>query len=82
MQVVICLSCMLAFMINYSVFLNTTLNSALTHSICGNLKVHLSLYCLCFLGTTLDIWFNYINDTYLCMNIVLLHNTQIAMSYY
>ncbi|KAK7836170.1 UDP-N-acetylglucosamine transporter UGNT1 [Quercus suber] len=37
-QVVILLSCILAFLINYCVFLNTTLNSALTQTICGNLK--------------------------------------------
>ncbi|XAR69386.1 hypothetical protein NMG60_11000937 [Bertholletia excelsa] len=36
--VVLLLSCALAFLLNYSVFLNTTLNSALTQSICGNLK--------------------------------------------
>ena len=33
------LSCILAFFLNYSVFLNTTLNSALTQTMCGNLKV-------------------------------------------
>ncbi|XP_057508630.1 UDP-N-acetylglucosamine transporter UGNT1-like isoform X2 [Actinidia eriantha] len=37
-QVVMLLSCILAFLLNYSVFLNTTLNSALTQTICGNLK--------------------------------------------
>ncbi|KAF7838772.1 nucleotide-sugar uncharacterized transporter 3-like [Senna tora] len=37
-QVVMLLSCILAFFINYFVFLNTTLNSALTQTICGNLK--------------------------------------------
>ncbi|KAL6974151.1 UDP-N-acetylglucosamine transporter ugnt1 [Sarracenia purpurea var. burkii] len=37
-QVVMLLSCVLAFLLNYSVFLNTTLNSALTQTICGNLK--------------------------------------------
>ncbi|KAL0016407.1 hypothetical protein SO802_003476 [Lithocarpus litseifolius] len=31
-------SCVLAFFLNYSIFLNTTLNSALTQTICGNLK--------------------------------------------
>ncbi|PIN09861.1 Nucleotide-sugar transporter VRG4/SQV-7 [Handroanthus impetiginosus] len=36
--VVLFLSCVLAFLLNYSVFLNTTLNSALTQTICGNLK--------------------------------------------
>ena len=33
------LSCIMAFFLNYFVFLNTTLNSALTQTICGNLKV-------------------------------------------
>ncbi|KAJ0031757.1 hypothetical protein Pint_13773 [Pistacia integerrima] len=37
-QVVMLLSCIMAFLINYYVFLNTTLNSALTQTICGNLK--------------------------------------------
>ncbi|KAL6528858.1 UDP-N-acetylglucosamine transporter ugnt1 [Orobanche minor] len=36
--VVLLLSCVLAFFLNYSIFLNTTLNSALTQTICGNLK--------------------------------------------
>ncbi|KAF5726248.1 UDP-sugar transporter [Tripterygium wilfordii] len=36
--VVMLLSCMLAFFLNYTIFLNTTLNSALTQTICGNLK--------------------------------------------
>eukprot|EP00257_Ricinus_communis_P014775 XP_015572533.1 nucleotide-sugar uncharacterized transporter 3 isoform X1 [Ricinus communis] len=35
---VLLLSCLLAFFLNYSIFLNTTLNSALTQTICGNLK--------------------------------------------
>ncbi|XP_010496777.2 PREDICTED: putative UDP-sugar transporter DDB_G0278631 [Camelina sativa] len=58
-QVVICLSCMLAFLINYSVFLNTTLNSALTHSICGNLKdlFTIALGWLIFAGLPFD-WVN------------------------
>ncbi|KAJ8635056.1 hypothetical protein MRB53_009323 [Persea americana] len=37
-QAVMLLSCILAFFLNYSVFLNTTLNSALTQTMCGNLK--------------------------------------------
>ncbi|KAL5539545.1 hypothetical protein UlMin_045338 [Ulmus minor] len=37
-QVVMLLSCIMAFLINYCVFWNTTLNSALTQTICGNLK--------------------------------------------
>ncbi|KAI3512327.1 hypothetical protein L1887_19642 [Cichorium endivia] len=36
--VVLLLSCILAFFLNYSIFLNTTLNSAVTQTICGNLK--------------------------------------------
>uniref|UniRef100_A0A2P2IJL6 Uncharacterized protein MANES_03G014100 n=1 Tax=Rhizophora mucronata TaxID=61149 RepID=A0A2P2IJL6_RHIMU len=35
---VLLLSCILAFFLNYSIFLNTSLNSALTQTICGNLK--------------------------------------------
>ncbi|XP_028101364.1 UDP-N-acetylglucosamine transporter UGNT1-like [Camellia sinensis] len=35
---VLLLSCILAFFLNYSIFLNTTRNSALTQTICGNLK--------------------------------------------
>ncbi|XP_004291453.1 PREDICTED: UDP-sugar transporter sqv-7 [Fragaria vesca subsp. vesca] len=37
MLVLLC-SCVLAFFLNYCIFLNTTLNSALTQTICGNLK--------------------------------------------
>ncbi|XP_038889710.1 UDP-N-acetylglucosamine transporter UGNT1-like isoform X1 [Benincasa hispida] len=37
-QCVMILSCIMAFLINYFVFLNTTLNSALTQTVCGNLK--------------------------------------------
>jgi solute carrier family 35 protein len=37
----ICASCILAFALNYFVFLNTTLNSALTQTVCGNVKVRL-----------------------------------------
>lgn len=36
--VVMFFSCVLAFFLNYSIFLNTTLNSAVTQTICGNLK--------------------------------------------
>jgi solute carrier family 35 protein len=32
-------SCFLAFFLNYFVFLNTAVNSALTQTVCGNLKV-------------------------------------------
>ncbi|TKY73201.1 UDP-N-acetylglucosamine/UDP-glucose/GDP-mannose transporter [Spatholobus suberectus] len=37
-QVVMLLSCAFTFFINYIVVLNTTINSALTQAICGNLK--------------------------------------------
>lgn len=37
-QLVVLASCTLAFFLNYSIFLNTTLNSPLTQTICGNLK--------------------------------------------
>ncbi|KAK7327719.1 hypothetical protein VNO77_21807 [Canavalia gladiata] len=37
-QVVMLLSCVLTFFMNYIVVLNTTINSALTQAICGNLK--------------------------------------------
>ncbi|KAM5564477.1 hypothetical protein ABKV19_018851 [Rosa sericea] len=37
-MVVLLCSCVLAFFLNYCIFLNTTLNSALTQTICGNLK--------------------------------------------
>lgn len=37
-QLVIALSCMLAFCLNYTIFLNTSLNSPLTQTMCGNLK--------------------------------------------
>ncbi|KAK4787719.1 hypothetical protein SAY86_011552 [Trapa natans] len=36
--VVLLFSCILAFFLNYSIFLNTTINSAVTQTICGNLK--------------------------------------------
>ncbi|KAK3252603.1 hypothetical protein CYMTET_38110 [Cymbomonas tetramitiformis] len=31
-------SCSMAFLLNYSIFINTSLNSALTQTVCGNLK--------------------------------------------
>ncbi|KAG1327126.1 UDP-N-acetylglucosamine transporter UGNT1 [Cocos nucifera] len=37
-MVVLLLSCIMAFLLNYTVFLNTTVNSALTQTVCGNLK--------------------------------------------
>ncbi|KAF5178729.1 Nucleotide-sugar uncharacterized transporter [Thalictrum thalictroides] len=37
-QAVMLFSCIMAFFLNYSIFLNTTLNSALTQTMCGNMK--------------------------------------------
>lgn len=37
-QAVLLLSCLLAFGLNYSIFLNTSLNSPLTQTMCGNFK--------------------------------------------
>lgn len=37
-QAVMLLSCIMAFFLNYCIFLNTTLNSATTQTICGNMK--------------------------------------------
>lgn len=37
-QAILLLSCIMAFLLNYTIFLNTTLNSALTQTICGNMK--------------------------------------------
>ncbi|XP_045805699.1 UDP-N-acetylglucosamine transporter UGNT1-like isoform X2 [Trifolium pratense] len=45
--VVLLLSCILAFFLNYSIFLNTTLNSALTQTICGNLKGVIMVFNCC-----------------------------------
>jgi hypothetical protein len=42
-MVVLLCSCVLAFVLNYCIFLNTTLNSALTQTICGNMKVGFTL---------------------------------------
>ncbi|KAL5697931.1 UDP-N-acetylglucosamine transporter ugnt1 [Ranunculus cassubicifolius] len=36
--IVMLFSCIMAFFLNYSIFLNTTLNSALTQTMCGNMK--------------------------------------------
>eukprot|EP00898_Chlorokybus_atmophyticus_P004606 jgi/Chlat1/5146/Chrsp33S05141 len=47
-QLVIFCSCVLAFALNYTVFLNTAINSALTQSVSGNLKD---------VGTVLFGWF-------------------------
>ncbi|KAL2929713.1 Nucleotide-sugar uncharacterized transporter 3, partial [Bienertia sinuspersici] len=37
LQAIMLLSCVMAFLLNYTVFWNTALNSALTQTICGNL---------------------------------------------
>eukprot|EP00850_Spirogloea_muscicola_P019827 SM000200S05817 [mRNA] locus=s200:5247:7658:- [translate_table: standard] len=37
-QSVMAMSCLMAFCLNYTIFLNTSLNSALTQTMCGNLK--------------------------------------------
>ncbi|XP_002988815.2 nucleotide-sugar uncharacterized transporter 3 isoform X2 [Selaginella moellendorffii] len=37
-QAVLLLSCILAFVLNYTIFLNTSLNSPLTQTMCGNIK--------------------------------------------
>jgi hypothetical protein len=50
-QLVVLASCILAFFLNYTIFLNTTLNSPLTQTICGNLKVN---FTICFSG---NYWF-------------------------
>ncbi|KAB1204633.1 UDP-glucuronic acid/UDP-N-acetylgalactosamine transporter [Morella rubra] len=52
LAVLLC-SCILAFFLNYSIFLNTTLNSALTQTICGNLKFNVIGQLLGFLGSGL-----------------------------
>ncbi|KAJ4707875.1 UDP-sugar transporter like [Melia azedarach] len=54
--VVLLLSCIFAFFLNYSIFLNTTLNSALTQTICGNLKdlFTIGLGWIIFGGLTFD----------------------------
>ncbi|KAJ4953990.1 hypothetical protein NE237_030822 [Protea cynaroides] len=57
-QAVMLLSCIMAFLLNYSIFLNTTLNSALTQTICGNLKdfFTIGLGWLVFGGLPFDIF--------------------------
>ncbi|KAK7320686.1 hypothetical protein VNO77_30385 [Canavalia gladiata] len=56
--VILLFSCILAFFLNYSIFLNTTLNSALTQTICGNLKdlFTIGLGWIIFGGLPFDIW--------------------------
>ncbi|XP_027329400.1 nucleotide-sugar uncharacterized transporter 3-like isoform X2 [Abrus precatorius] len=56
--IILLFSCILAFFLNYSIFLNTTLNSALTQTICGNLKdlFTIGLGWIIFGGLPFDIW--------------------------
>ncbi|XP_027190715.1 UDP-N-acetylglucosamine transporter UGNT1-like isoform X2 [Cicer arietinum] len=58
--VVLLLSCILAFFLNYSIFLNTTLNSALTQTICGNLKWNVIGQFLGFTGSGLYAYYKLI----------------------
>ncbi|XP_068471562.1 UDP-N-acetylglucosamine transporter UGNT1-like isoform X2 [Phaseolus vulgaris] len=56
--VILLFSCILAFFLNYFIFLNTTLNSAVTQTICGNLKdlFTIGLGWIIFGGLPFDIW--------------------------
>ncbi|XP_057721692.1 UDP-N-acetylglucosamine transporter UGNT1 [Arachis stenosperma] len=56
--VVLLFSCILAFFLNYCIFLNTTLNSAVTQTICGNLKdlFTIGLGWVIFGGLPFDFW--------------------------
>ncbi|KAI4337311.1 hypothetical protein L6164_015744 [Bauhinia variegata] len=56
--VVLLFSCTLAFFLNYNIFLNTTLNSAVTQTVCGNLKdlFTIGLGWIVFGGLPFDIW--------------------------
>uniref|UniRef100_A0A7C9E4Z6 Sugar phosphate transporter domain-containing protein n=1 Tax=Opuntia streptacantha TaxID=393608 RepID=A0A7C9E4Z6_OPUST len=58
-QAVMLLSCIMAFLLNYTVFWNTALNSALAQTICGNLKdiFTIGLGWLIFRGLPFD-WLN------------------------
>ncbi|XP_008795868.1 UDP-N-acetylglucosamine transporter UGNT1 isoform X2 [Phoenix dactylifera] len=51
--VVLLLSCIMAFLLNYTVFLNTTVNSALTQTVCDNLK-HFRIFSQWFRGLPYD----------------------------
>lgn len=56
--VILLFSCILAFFLNYSIFLNTTLNSALTQTICGNMKdlFTIGFGWIIFGGLPFDFW--------------------------
>ncbi|KAH1244768.1 Nucleotide-sugar uncharacterized transporter 3 [Glycine soja] len=58
--VVLLFSCILAFFLNYSIFLNTTLNSALAQTICGNLKWNVVGQLLGFAGSGLYAYYKLI----------------------
>ncbi|KAJ1410940.1 Sugar phosphate transporter domain [Sesbania bispinosa] len=57
-MVVMLFSCIIAFFLNYSIFLNTTLNSALTQTICGNMKdlFTIGFGWIIFGGLPFDFW--------------------------
>ncbi|XP_057434460.1 UDP-N-acetylglucosamine transporter UGNT1-like isoform X2 [Lotus japonicus] len=57
-MVVLLSSCILAFFLNYCIFLNTTLNSALTQTICGNMKdlFTIGFGWIIFGGLPFDFW--------------------------
>lgn len=63
-QAMMLLSCMMAFCLNYAIFLNTTLNSALTQTICGNLKDFFTVIIgwLLFGGLPFD-WLNVVGQS-------------------
>ncbi|XP_058728610.1 UDP-N-acetylglucosamine transporter UGNT1 [Vicia villosa] len=56
--VILLFSCILAFFLNYCIFLNTTLNSALTQTICGNMKdlFTIGFGWIIFGGLPFDFW--------------------------
>ncbi|KAL2318074.1 hypothetical protein Fmac_031950 [Flemingia macrophylla] len=56
--IILLFSCILAFFLNYCIFLNTTLNSAVTQTICGNLKdlFTIGLGWIVFGGLPFDVW--------------------------
>ncbi|KAK9706206.1 hypothetical protein RND81_07G111000 [Saponaria officinalis] len=56
-QAVMLLSCIMAFFLNYTVFWNTALNSAVTQTICGNLKFNILGQGLGLFGSCLYAYF-------------------------
>ncbi|KAH1203553.1 Nucleotide-sugar uncharacterized transporter 3 [Glycine max] len=59
-SVILLFSCVLAFFLNYCIFLNTTLNSAVTQTICGNLKWNIIGQFLGFAGSGLYAYYKLI----------------------